>query len=419
MKLKFITIIAGLLAMSASCGKSAAATDTVERDFLRVQGADIVDSHGEKFYIKGTNLGNWLNPEGYMFGFGRTTSPHMIDLALRQAVGPTEARRFWQRFKDNYITAADFRFIAGTGANTIRVPFNYRLFTAEDYMGLNDPEEGFRRLDSCVVWARDNGLRLILDMHDCPGGQTGDNIDDSYGYPWLMTDTVAQRQFIDIWRSIAARYADEDVILGYELANEPVATYWEGAERDSLNSALEPLYKRAVSAIREVDTNHIVLLGGPQWNSYFGNFTDWQFDPNIMYTCHRYGGPATAEAIGEYISFRDKTGLPMYMGEIGHNTDEWMSDFVDVMRDNNIGYTFWPYKKLGDSSMTGIRVPEGWEELRAFVEAPRGSYGELREARKLCSQERAAALLDAYIRGAQADSMQVYQNYINAIKLDK
>lgn len=419
MKLTFITIIAGLLAMSASCGKSAAATDTVERDFLRVQGTDIVDSHGEKFYIKGTNLGNWLNPEGYMFGFGRTTSPHMIDLALRQAVGPTEARRFWQRFKDNYITAADFRFIAGTGANTIRVPFNYRLFTAEDYMGLNDPEEGFRRLDSCVVWARDNGLRLILDMHDCPGGQTGDNIDDSYGYPWLMTDTVAQRQFIDIWRSIAARYADEDVILGYELANEPVATYWEGAERDSLNSALEPLYKRAVSAIREVDTNHIVLLGGPQWNSYFGNFTDWQFDPNIMYTCHRYGGPATAEAIGEYISFRDKTGLPMYMGEIGHNTDEWMSDFVDVMRDNNIGYTFWPYKKLGDSSMTGIRVPEGWEELRAFVEAPRGSYGELREARKLCSQERAAALLDAYIRGAQADSMQVYQNYINAIKLDK
>lgn len=234
-----------------------------------------------------------------------------------------------------------------------------------------------------------------------------------------MTDTVAQRQFIDIWRSIAARYADEDVILGYELANEPVATYWEGAERDSLNSALEPLYKRAVSAIREVDPNHIVLLGGSQWNSYFGNFTDWQFDPNIMYTCHRYGGPATAEAIGEYISFRDKTGLPMYMGEIGHNTDEWMSDFVDVMRDNNIGYTFWPYKKLGDSSMTGIRVPEGWEELRAFVEAPRGSYGELREARKLCSQERAAALLDAYIRGAQADSMQVYQNYINAIKLDK
>lgn len=418
MRTVFIIIIAGLLTVSTSFGKSVHA-DNAAQDFLRVQGVDIVDSHGEKFYIKGTNLGNWLNPEGYMFGFNRTTSPHMIDLALRQAVGLTEARRFWQQFKDNYITAADFRFIAETGANTIRVPFNYRLFTAEDYMGLNDPDEGFRRLDSCVVWARDNGLRLILDMHDCPGGQTGDNIDDSYGYPWLMTDTVAQTQFVDIWRSIADRYADEDVILGYELANEPIATYWEGAERDVLNAALEPLYKRTVSAIREVDTNHIVLLGGPQWNSYFGNFTDWKFDNNIMYTCHRYGGPATAEAIGEYIAFRDKTGLPMYMGEIGHNTDEWMSDFVDVMRANNIGYTFWPYKKLGDSSMTGIRIPDGWDDLRAFVDAPRGSYGELREARKLCSQERAAALLDAYIQGAKADNMQVYQNYIKAIKLDK
>lgn len=72
---------------------------------------------------------------------------------------------------------------------------------------------------------------------------------------------------------------------------------------------------------------------------------------------HRYGGAATKEAIQSFIDFRDKTGLPMYMGEIGHNTDEWMSQFVDVMRDNNIGYTFWPYKKIEDSAMTGIATP--------------------------------------------------------------
>lgn len=406
-------IAAAALAITATLAGSA-------KDFLKVNGPDIVDSKGEKFYIKGTNLGNWLNPEGYMFGFQRTSSAHMIDEALRELVGPTEARRFWQNFKDNYITEADFRFIAEKGANTIRVPFNYRMFTNEDYMGLNDAGEGFRRLDDCVRWARQNGVRLILDMHDCPGGQTGDNIDDSYGYPWLMTDPVAQQQFVDIWRRIAEHYADEDVILGYELANEPVATYWEGEERDRLNAALEPIYKRATAAIREVDPNHIILLGGPQWNSYFGNFTDWTFDDNIMYTCHRYGGPATAEAIASYIEFRDKTNRPMYMGELGHNTDEWMSDFVNAMRANNIGYTFWPYKKIGDSAMTGVAEPEGWkEELAAFVEAPRGSYGEIRDARKLCSQERGVELLNRYVENAKAPNMLVHDSYIRAIQLDK
>lgn len=412
--MRFSRIIAvAAVAITATLAGSA-------KDFLKVNGPDIVDSKGEKFYIKGTNLGNWLNPEGYMFGFQRTSSAHMIDEALRELVGPTEARRFWQNFKDNYITEADFRFIAEKGANTIRVPFNYRMFTNEDYMGLNDAGEGFRRLDDCVRWARQNGVRLILDMHDCPGGQTGDNIDDSYGYPWLMTDPVAQQQFVDIWRQIAEHYADEDVILGYELANEPVATYWEGEERDRLNAALEPLYKRATAAIREVDPNHIILLGGPQWNSYFGNFTDWTFDDNIMYTCHRYGGPATAEAIASYIEFRDKTNRPMYMGELGHNTDEWMSDFVDAMRANNIGYTFWPYKKIGDSAMTGVAAPEGWkEELVAFVEAPRGSYGEIRDARKLCSQERGVELLNRYVENAKAPNMLVHDSYIRAIQLDK
>ena len=110
----------------------------------------------------------------------------------------------------------------------------------------------------------------------------------------------------------------------------------------------------------------------------------------------------------------------MYMGEIGHNTCEWMSRFVDVMRDNNIGYTFWPYKKLGDSSMTGAAVPDGWfDELVAFVEAPRGSYSEIREARKLCSPERGRQLLDAYIDNARAANMLVYDDYINAIQLNK
>ena len=44
---------------------------------------------------------------------------------------------------------------------------------------------------------------MILDMHAAPGGQTGKNIDDSDGYPWLFSDATAQQRTIDIWKRLA------------------------------------------------------------------------------------------------------------------------------------------------------------------------------------------------------------------------
>ena len=367
-RLSLIILALAALILADGCGKKTA--------FVTIDGTTLVGTDGKPFLIKGTNLGNWLNPEGYMFGFNKTNSPHLIDDMLRTLVGPDETDAFWQAFKDNYITEEDVAYIASTGANTIRLPFHYKLFTDEDYMGKKSGTDGFALMDRCVEWCRKYGLYLILDMHDAPGGQTGDNIDDSYGYPWLFRSEVSQALFCDIWKRIAERYAGEPVILGYELMNEPIATYFDA---EYFNPKLEPLYKRAVAAIREVDRNHVILLGGPQWNSRFDNFTDWKFDGNIMYTCHRYGGGASADAIRSFIDFRDKTGLPMYMGEIGHNTDEWQEAFCRAMQENNIGYTFWPYKKVDNSCWTAVQRPDNWQLVVDFAEADRSTFAAIRE----------------------------------------
>lgn len=382
--------------------------------FVHVVGKDLIQPNGKKLDIVGTNLGNWLNPEGYMFGFSRANSYWMIDQVVCQLAGTDFAADFWQAFKDNYVTRADIEFIARTGANTIRLPFNYKLFTDEDYMGLTARQDGFARVDSVVNWCRDNHLYLILDMHDCPNGQTGDNIDNGYGYPWLFYSERSQQLFCDIWKSIATRYKDEPVILGYELMNEPIAHYFK--DKEAINKLLEPLYIRAVKEIRQVDNNHIILLGGAQWNGQFGMFSDWTFDNNIMYTCHRYGGDASKAAIQAIIDFRDKSGLPMYMGEIGHNTDQWQADFVRVMKENNIGYTFWPYKKIGGSCMNGIPRPEEWDSVIVkFAEADRGTYKQFREARP--DQEKAKQLLMQYVRNSRFENCKPQGNYIKSMGL--
>lgn len=404
-------IITLTLAAASVFGASAA-----ENGFLRVQGPDIVDAAGEKFFIRGTNLGNWMNPEGYMFGFRKTNSAGMINEAFCQMVGPSETARFWKKFKDNYITKADIDFIASTGANTIRLPFHYKLFTDEDYMGLTSDQDGFCRVDTLIEWCRGAGLRLILDMHDAPGGQTGDNIDDSHGgYPWLMVSEDSQKQFCDIWKRIAKRYAAEPVILGYELINEPVATYF-GEEEDMLNSALVGILKKGVKAIREVDPDHIILVGSPQWNSNFKPLEGVDFgDDNIVYTCHRYGGEPTADAIRSYIDFRDAADAPMYMGEIGHNTPGWQADFVKTMKNNNIGYTFWPYKKCNDSCMMGFSLPEYWEQVIAYTEADRSTYADMRKNRP--DPRKVAEALDELIENCRFENCIRQSDYITSMDL--
>lgn len=377
------SIFIGMILLTASlilgsCGKKAEKTQA-PAGFITIQGPDLIKPDGTKLFIMGTNLGNWLNPEGYMFKFNKTNSPRFIHEMFCQLVGPDFTAEFWKAFKDNYITGEDIRFIKSTGANTIRLPFHYKLFTDEDFMGQTANQDGFTRIDSVVKWCRESGLYLILDMHDAPGGQTGDNIDDSYGYPWLFESEASQQLYCNIWRKIADRYKNEPVILGYELFNEPIAPYFQNME--DLNGMLENVYKKGVAAIREVDQNHIILLGGAQWNGNFKPFKDSKFDNKIMYTCHRYGGEPTKAAIQKFIDFRDSVNLPMYMGEIGHNTNEWQAAFCRTMKENNIGYTFWPYKKMEGSGFVGITPPEDWKKIVQFSETPRTSYQEIRNAR--------------------------------------
>lgn len=350
------------------------------KPFLKVKGQDIVTPNGESFLIQGINLGNWLNPEGYMFLFKDVSSYRLIDQAFREMVGPDFTDQFWKTFKDNYITREDIAYIKQTGMNSIRLPFHYKLFTDEDYMGLKSNQDGFARVDSIIKWCKAEGLYVILDMHDAPGGQTGDNIDDSYGYPWLFESETSKQLFSEIWKKIADRYKNEPTVLGYDLLNEPIATYF--TNKEEINQLLVPVYKRGVEAIRSVDPNHIILLGGAQWNSNFSMFDEKAIDSNMLYTCHRYWCDTLQSNLQDFIDFRNKVNLPLYMGETGENTDEWVGGFRRLMERNNMGWHFWPYKKLEKTScMVHIKKPANWDLIVEYTQKPRNNFNEIRAAR--------------------------------------
>lgn len=380
--------------------------------FIRVKGKEITGPGGRPFLIRGTNLGNWLLPEGYMFKFKGTNSARLIDEAFRELLGPEETDAFWLKFQQSYIQEADIRFLAHTGINTIRVPFSYQLFTAEPYMGSADPERGFRLLDSLVVWARRNKIYLILDMHSAPGGQTGDNIDNGYGYPYLYTSKTAKLQTLDVWRRIADHYKNEPVVMGYDLLNEPIAHYFP-----QLNSYLEPLYKEITQAIREVDNNHLVFLGGAQWDGNFSVFGQ-PFDSKAVYTFHKYWMPVEQKALQQYIDFRDKYNVPIYIGETGENKDPWIHDFKLLLEKNKIGWNYWCYKKMDNpSGFVSFKAPAGFDSIIAYTEKNRSSFAQIRAARPADIAAIRKAMLDLLV-SVQLQNCDINTSYLEALGLN-
>jgi endoglucanase len=376
-----------------------------EPGFLHRQGAQIVDAAGHSVTLRGTNLGNWLVPEGYMFLFENgPESGREIDAFFRDIAGPDQTDRFWREWRDRYITEHDIAALAHMGMNLIRLPMHHSL--------LAEGGEGWRHLDDTIAWARKHGLWVILDLHAAPAGQTGTNIDDSWGYPWLFESEKAQADTVALWKRIAARYHSEPAVLGYDLLNEPIPPF-NGLPR--LNPKLEPLYRRIVAAIREVDTRHIVILEGPQWASTFAPFSP-PFDDNVMYSFHKYWTAATREVIQPYLDFRAKYNAPIYMGESGENTDDWIAKFAHVLDEEKIPWTFWPYKKMEKTSaIVTFRKPQHWD---AIVEYSRklGSVGtaEKKGAQRPTPEQAQAALRDL-LDAIAFDHGRVNSGYVRAL----
>ena len=382
--------------------------------FITVKGKEIIGADGKPFLMKGTNLGNWLIPEGYMFKFKGTNSPRLINEAFAEMIGPDETKVFWEKYLATYITEADIHYLKSTGMNSIRVPFSYKLFTYEDYLGQNNPNRGFEILDRLLAWCKKEHLYIILDMHTAPAGQTGDNIDDGYGFPYLFTSPVSQQLTCEIWKRIANHYKNETIIIGYDLLNEPIAHYFKV---DQINLHLEPLYKAITKSIRTVDQNHLLFLGGAQWDSNFKIFGP-PFDKKLIYTFHKYWTATTKDVIKDYVEFRDKYNVPIYCGETGENNDVWVKEFRELLYKNNIGWHYWPYKKMDNlAGIVTFPKPEGYDKIVSYTEKPRSTFEEIRKATSE-THEDYKTLLYQMINNSKFENCTPNKGYIEALGLN-
>jgi glucan 1,3-beta-glucosidase len=328
---------------------------------LHTQGTKWVDAAGRPVTLRGCNLGNWLLQEMWMHTMQLEGIPdqYTLEQVLATRFGEKQKDALLEVYRSNYITGRDFRIIKSFGLNVVRLPIWYTLIEDEAHPYHLRPN-AWEHLDRALRSAEVAGLYVILDLHGAAGGQSNEHHTGQEGQNKLWGNAEYQRRTVWLWKQIAARYRDRNVVAGYDLLNEPWA-----APQEQVRSLLLECYR----AIREVDPDHIIIFAGfPEGFEFLGKPAE-QGLTNVAVDMHFYpgvfGGEATVETHEQWLKELPKwqtrletMGLPMLIGEM--NVVFKRAGGAKMMRREFDAYsrlgwatTMWSYKVFGDDGTAG------------------------------------------------------------------
>ena len=399
--------------------------------FLHQQGQNIVDANGNTVLLRGLGLGGWMIQEGYMLQTSNFAGTQReIRKKISDLIGESNTEAFYQKYRDSGITKQDIDSLKAWGFNSVRLPMHYNLYTLpieqETVAGQQTwLDEGFERTDKLLEWCAANQMYLILDMHAAPGGQGKDaNISDyDPSKPSLWESDANRQKMIALWRKLAERYKDSPWIGAYDLINEPnwnfTGTNQNGCDEGS-NAPLRSLMVAITQKIREVDTNHMIIIEGNCWgNNYNGIFPLW--DNNMTLSFHKYWNNNAQGSIQGMLNLRTQHNIPLWLGESGENSNVWFRDAIKLCETNNIGWSWWPMKKVESvAGVTNVTMPAGYQQLLNYWNnggtapsqtAATAALMELAENFKMDNVTVKPDVIDAMFRQVQTDETIKYKNH--------
>ena len=281
-------------------------------------------------------------------------SPQMFGVNLAGAEFSGTA--FWQT------NPAVWDYYQAKGLTLIRMPVKWERIQPALFGPVT-----FTQMDQCIALASARGMKVIIDLHNYASYGSGTPT------PRLGAD-VPISALVNVWTQISDHYKNNTAIYGYDLMNEPVGidiAVWSDAAQQT------------VDAIRKKDPNHFVLVEGLGWS----NAKSWRIgttngtldikDPvgRLIYSAHSYwdykdniyANPPYYGSDGVYRSDdvpHPQIGIdhvkqfvawlktrPYAYGNIGEYAvpnnyyqagwNEAMANFLQYLRDNNMGATYW------------------------------------------------------------------------------
>lgn len=419
-------LLTGTMTFTAPESKpAAAAPDEYHDDWLHVnENAEIVDMNGNPVWLTGCN---W-------FGYNVTT----------QCFDGVWSRNMHEMLNE----------MADHGFNLMRVPMSTQILlqwknhdpdpymvkinewknpelTVEGVEG-GTPKYSFDIWNMAVNWCRENGIKIMIDIHSATTASNGHQM------PLWYDSNYSTDDWLEALSWFADYYKDDDTILAIDLKNEPhgkndgqgMAIWDDSTAENNWKYAAE----RGAAAVLEKNPNLLIMVEGIEVYPKFENGKDWNSpavdyahydDPSaqafhgawwggnfrgareypidlgehqsqLVYSPHDYG-PLVWEQEWFKKDFTRETLLddywydtwaflveekisPLLMGEWGGFIDDehdptgdnrkWMKLLRDYMIEKRIHHTFWCFNEnSGDTGGLLTNDFQDWDEAKyAFVE---------------------------------------------------
>ncbi|GAA2076045.1 cellulase family glycosylhydrolase [Actinomadura alba] len=221
-----------------------------------------------------------------------------------------------------------FADIKSLGANTVRVVLSGGRWTA------NTASDVANVISLC----KQNRLICVLENHDTTG----------YGE---QSGAYTLDQAVDYWIGLQSVLTGQENHVIINIGNEPFGN-------NSVTPGWQAATTSAITRLRNAGFQHLIMVDAPNWGQ------DWAFtmrdnaaavfdsDPqrNIVFSIHMYGVFDTAAEVTDYLNRFQTAGLPLVVGEFGHDHSDGNPDEDTIMsqaQSRGLGYIGWSWSGNG------------------------------------------------------------------------
>ncbi len=289
-------------------------------------------------------------------------------------------------FFPQWLTQDDVSMLADRGFNVVRLLVIWEAIEPQK----GEFDQGYLdMIEEKVSWFTKAGLYVLLDMHqDLWGPKFGGDgaplwatLDhgapfdpppgdwfQTYGEPAVKqsfqsfydNEEGIRDHFILAWQEVAKRFADNPMVIGYDIINEPFTGNWDSMKTPQFEAeVLTPFYTLVAEGIREVDKNHIIFveptptkgLGlkggigpiGDDKVAYAAHYYHLTMDILKMYSDKKENMLALFQQIRDEA---DVLGGPAFLGEFGFyagfpGAEIYAEHQLEVMEELGISWTIW------------------------------------------------------------------------------
>lgn len=223
---------------------------------------------------------------------------------------------------------SSFADLKALGANTVRVV----LASGQRWTRNTNAD-----VANVITLCKANRLICVLEVHDTTG----------YGE---QSGAASLDQAVDYWISLADVLTGEEEYVIVNIGNEPYGNQGYAAWTSDTSNAIKRL--------RAAGFDHTIMVDAPNWGQ------DWAFtmrdnaasvfaadpDRNTVFSVHMYGVFDTATEISDYLGRFRTAGLPIVVGEFGHNHSDGDPDeeaIFSYTQANGIGWLGWSWSGNG------------------------------------------------------------------------